>query len=311
MHIREHEEATPHQKNPEDCGWIRNRRGDCYLHGRPQLAQSKAAEVSHYRPTSQHVKQSRGCSKPGVEKQEAEVFPGELLGFTLGREALAKFVTAIKLGHVVTVSRMQKGAAASRRYLLQAFVRGVTAVMMQVAGQVNGDLLPFENFLVKKLEIVLVNLSIILLVKFGEDPVGFSGAEDDAIAFAHAASYALEEFNLGDIDIGIQLNVNSDQPPTMRQSERKITAALTSLPAAKPTARTEQTRKRHEAVIPIVVSGNSEDMRVRSIGSGQCRFIGFHQTLAIGFPIGDRIDLVTAENQNLTTRQLFVDFRQT
>src|SRR5712692_1054294 len=119
-------------------------------------------------------------------------------------------------------------------------------VMVQVAGKHEEYLRlgPGNDFFFEERKIALqlgtVDVSI--------HPMGFCGRQDHAITRLHVVvGDASEVVELRLIDVRFQLDVNSPEPPAVRQPDRKITASLSSLPTPDPSLLAKQSREAHEA----------------------------------------------------------------
>src|SRR5262245_16207085 len=134
---------------------------------------------------------------------------------------------------------MQEAAAPTRGDFLQSVIGCMPPVVMKIAGQKNRYLLIAEDLIFEKRQIVFRIVLIILSVNFRVNPMWFCGAQNDSITVLHFAGNAPEIPHLWNVDIRIELNVRTNQPPIVRQPERKVAAALPRLPTGEPTARTE------------------------------------------------------------------------
>ena len=84
---------------------------------------------------------------------------------------------------------------------------------------------------------------------------------------------APEVVDLGRVDVGVELDVDADQPPPLRQLDREVAAPLLGPPAADPPALAEEPQERGQAVVPVVVAGDGEQRR-RLVGVGERRVVG-------------------------------------
>src|SRR6185295_17018408 len=87
-----------------------------------------------------------------------------------------------------------------------------------------------------------------------------------------------EVLDLRRVDVGLQLPVGSDQPPPAGQLQGEVAASLPRAPAAEVAAaelRAEQSRKRGESVVPVVIPGNRKHMwRLLRVGAAERGLVG-------------------------------------
>ncbi len=133
-------------------------------------------------------------------------------------------------------------------------------------------------------------------------------ADDDPIAGLHISfGHVAEVFDLRRIDVRLKLAVGSDQPPASRQLQREVAALLPSAPAgevAAPEFRAEESRKGGEPVVPVMIPGNREHVwRFVHPRVAKCGLVRGDETPGIRFTARCRIDLVTAEHEQVRARQ--------
>ena len=105
----------------------------------------------------------------------------------------------------------------------------------------------------------------------------------------------------------MQLSVTADQPPSVRQLDGEVAAALAGPPAGETAAAdvgAEQAGERRQPVVPVVVAGHGVDVRalVREVvaeGGG----VGRDQPPLVLLAARRRVDLVAAEHQQVAARQ--------
>ena len=133
---------------------------------------------------------------------------------------------------------------------------------MKIARQVNRDLLIAKDSVFEECEIVFRIILVVFSVNLCVNPVRFGCAQDYPIAIIHLLGDVLEISDLRNVDVMVQLHIGADQPPMVRQPERKVAPALARFPAAKPAARTKQPGERNQAVVPVMITGNRENMGI-------------------------------------------------
>ena len=90
----------------------------------------------------------------------------------------------------------------------------------------------------------------------------------------------------------------------MRQFDREIAAPLLRLPAADPAfGLAENAQKRRQPVIPVVISRDGEDVAPALLPPARA-LKGVDKAALIIVGGGDRIDLIAAENEQLSRREL-------
>src|SRR5437762_7147749 len=87
----------------------------------------------------------------------------------------------------------------------------------------------------------------------------------------------------------------------MRQLDGEIAACLFRLPTREPFARAEQSRERHQAVVPVVIAGNRSHHGVRCIAARQGCFEWSNEPRLILRSTGDRVYRITTEDQYCAT----------
>src|SRR5687768_393464 len=107
---------------------------------------------------------------------------------------------------------------------------------------------------------------------FALEPCRLSRAQDDVVVWpkrapllAALASNDAEKIRLlRRIDARVERDVDAPQPPTGRQPDGKVAAALRKEPSPHGAALTELAHKIRETVVPIMVAGNCEQIGRRS-----------------------------------------------
>ena len=143
-----------------------------------------------------------------------------------------------------------------------------------------------------------------MAVDGGMDPVGIGMAEDDAIAGLKAVRDAVEEIDLRLVDIGGELYIRSEQPPTIGQLDGEVAAALRGMPAADVAVLAEEAGEGGEAIVPIVVAGYGKHFRpfaFRGAAFGKGGGKGGDEAALVLMAGGDGIDLIAAEHEDVPT----------
>ena len=136
-------------------------------------------------------------------------------------------------------------------------------------------------------------------------PAGLGRQKDELVILSHAVGDSREIVELAGVEHIVELDVGAPDPPVVGQAQRPVAPVLLALPAADDVAAVlgelvaggaEQAVESVEAVIPVVVAGDGED--VASRGSWRLRQrqrVGGEGALVVSFARGPRIDLIAAE----------------
>src|SRR5215211_6961638 len=159
------------------------------------------------------------------------------------------------------MGREEERAAAARGDLVAAGGAGVAAIVVQVARDEHRDAIA-EDALLEEGEIALRDVAVELAIALLVDPVRLGGAEDDAIVRRHRVGDLAEVLELRIVDVRLELDVDADEPPAVREPGGEVAARLVGLPAGEAplAARAEETREGDEAVVPVVISRDREDL---------------------------------------------------
>jgi len=196
-----------------------------------------------------------------------------------------------------------RSAAAGNNQLSLAVLTFVPAVMMQISRQNDGDRKPvlFDQIAdeVGKISVGIRGIARIV------DPTWLRRAQDDPIAFDELCLENLEEVRLlRRVDARVERDVDSPQPPAIRQLRGKVAAALHEPPAAEKAALTEFAHEVGESVIPIVIAGNREQTGRRvPRGGGKRAAEGKSQLPAVAVAGRCRVDEISAEDDDLRRRK--------
>src|SRR5262249_58683855 len=128
--------------------------------------------------------------------------------------------------------------------------------------------------------------------------MGLSGAEDDSVASLDLPGDFFEERDLRGIEIGSELHVRADEPPAVRQLQGEVASHLRKFAASQPLVTAEQARKRDETVVPVVVPGNRECLRMRRLRPRKRRLERGDQLLFVEDAARCGVNLVPAENED-------------
>src|SRR5438876_4519142 len=137
---------------------------------------------------------------------------------------------------------MQESPAAAGGNLLPAIGGLVPSVMMQIARQEYGHAVT-EDLLLEERQVVFRIVAVVRAVYVGIDPVRLCVAEDDAVTGLHLRRNRAKVIDLRLVDVRIELNVGSDQPPAMRKLDGEVASLLSRLPSCEPLMRAEQPRE--------------------------------------------------------------------
>ena len=198
---------------------------------------------------------------------------------------------------------MQERTAAAGGDLLPSVVgRGVPSIVVQVASEIHRDAAA-EHRALQIVEIALALRRIVLRVACLVDPVRLGDADDELgvigdLLLLHELTKVLE---LRLVDVGVELHVQSDQPPVVRQLDREVAERLPGLPPADPPAvlAAEEPRECDEAVVPVVVPWNGEHLVVRAVHARQRRAIRRGEPAVVLVARRSWVHLVAAEHQQL------------
>ena len=122
----------------------------------------------------------------------------------------------------------------------------------------------------------------------------------------------LEVVDLRGVEILRELDVGAPDPPVVGQAQRPVAAMLLALPAADDVALgvgelvargAEQAVEGVEAVVPVVVAGDGEQLAV-GIGHGEGPVEGLQQPLLVFLARGLRVALVAAHDEDLAVAQV-------
>src|ERR1043165_1723661 len=171
--------------------------------------------------------------------------------------------------------------------------------MMQVSGEKDRNLL--SQHLFKERKIVLGVTGIHPFIHLRINPVRLGVAHDDAVCLPYVRGDAFEIFNLWRVNIRIELNISAQEPPAVREFQSEVTARLSRAPGREPTLRAEEARKRDETVVPIVIAGNGEDVRMLFSGPrGKSISVWLDETLIVLKTVSRRINFVAAEKKQIS-----------
>src|SRR5262249_5543013 len=138
-------------------------------------------------------------------------------------------------------------------------------------------------------------------------PVGRMQNDDDLVpSLDPLFGNGIEIVALGDIEAIAQCDIDTPNPPIVRELEREIAALLIATPSADVLGLvTVLIGKRRKSIMPVVVAGDKEQLAI-GLSFAFIRFerkrpvVGLEAALAI-FLLGRvRIGHITAENQYLT-----------
>ncbi len=128
----------------------------------------------------------------------------------------------------------------------------------------------------------------------------------------HLLGHGLEVVDLRGVEILRELDVGAPDPPVVGQAQRPVAAVLLALPAADDVAlgigelvarRAEQAVEGVEAVVPVVVAGNGEQLAV-GLAHGERPVEGLQQALLVFLARGLRVALIAAHDQDFAVPQL-------
>src|SRR5438876_1155366 len=98
------------------------------------------------------------------------------------------------------------------------------------------------------------------------DPVGLGGSHNDPITVPDMLPRDLPEvIQLTHVDLGLELHIHAPEPPAARQEKGEVAALLQRLPLANPPPSVEQPGEADEAVVPVMVAGNDEEISVARV----------------------------------------------
>src|SRR6185369_8936071 len=189
-----------------------------------------------------------------IGKPKLEVAPGHSPRGLRIRKAPLNGVALLELRSVRRMRRMQECASASGSDLLISFWIFVTTIVVQVTREIHPYFV-VQKF-IEELQITLaIDVRVVSAVGRGIDPVRLGVAQNDAIAGLQVLVGNLAEIvDLRLVDVRPKLDIRSQDPPPARELYCEIAARLVSLPAGEPSPLRKQSRKRHEAVVPIVIA---------------------------------------------------------
>src|SRR5262249_2479829 len=97
----------------------------------------------------------------------------------------------------------------------------------------------------------------------------------------------------------------AEEPPVSGQLEREVAAVLSRRPTGEPASayrRAEESRKRAQPVIPVVIAGDRKNVwRLVRISGAERAFVWRDQSTLVLAPAGRGVDLVATENEKVTT----------
>ena len=107
-----------------------------------------------------------------------------------------------------------------------------------------------------------------------------------------------EVLELRPVEVGVELDVGRPKPPAVGQAKDEVAATLTRPPRSNPGALGEEAREARQAVVPIVVAGNREEMRHFVLGEvRESRAVGADEAVAVRLPARTWIDLIASEDE--------------
>jgi hypothetical protein len=135
------------------------------------------------------------------------------------------------------------------------------------------------------------------------DPRGLGGHEDDLVAGLHRPR--AEVLELPVVEVRVELDVDGPDPPVVRQLHREVAAPLARHPVADAAlGGAEHAQEADEAVVPVVVAGQRVQLGlVGRVGFRQRGRERADEAVLVGDRVGERVDLVAAEQQHLAAGQ--------
>ncbi len=130
-----------------------------------------------------------------------------------------------------------------------------------------------------------------------QDEAGLGGTGLGGLRL-HTPGDRLEVVDLRLVDVRFELHVGAPQPPVVGELDGEVAAALEGLPAADPAALAEQAGEAGQAVVPVVVARDRQDLRRLLGGVGEGGAVGpLHPVVVLAARRGG-VDLVAAHEQD-------------
>ena len=130
-------------------------------------------------------------------------------------------------------------------------------------------------------------------------PGRLRGARDQPVAVGHLLPDLAEVLQLEPVDVGVELDVEAEQPPAMRQPEGEVGSELLAVPSAHRLGLPEHPQERRESVVPVVVARDRVRDRSWIAAIGQCRRrIDVGGASLVVADVAGRVDLVAAHHQD-------------
>ncbi len=202
---------------------------------------------------------------------------------------------------------MGEGAAATAGDELDAkFIAGIPAVVMPIARQHREDL----GAVLARQHADLVQVVVVVV-----QPTRFGEAQNDLVARFGLVGHQVEIVALAVVEVIGELDVGTPNPPIVRKFDRKIAAVLVAAPAAELRTKaagdaiaggTEEGAERGEAIVPIVIAGNGEELALRFVGV-EGPIIGIAEAVLVFLFCRVGVDLIAAHDEKAAGGEIVSD----
>jgi len=129
-------------------------------------------------------------------------------------------------------------------------------------------------------------------------PGRLRGARDQPVAVGHLLPDLAEVLQLEPVDVGVELDVEAEQPPAMRQPQGEVGPELLGVPSTHRLGLAEHPQERGESVIPVVIARDRVRDRPWIAAVGQCRRVDVGGASLVVADVAGRVDLVAAHHQD-------------